>query len=282
MKNILIPTDFSENSWNAIQYALNLYKKTECNFYLLHINDRSSYEYNGIIHAPSVKPKEKKIWEPLKEELNKFLKRIEQLPNNARHHFFMLTDEGFFIDSIRRHVEEKKIDLIVMGTKGATGLKELIIGSNTGDVIKKVQCNTLTIPENTNGHSPKEVAFATDYNIFYSATILTAISELLQTNDASIRVMHVSKRGDNLTEEQTSNKEYLQDYLDETFEDLNSFHTITNKSVTAAIECFMESRDIDMIVMVAKNLNFLQQVLFNSKVEKVSFHTTVPFLVLHE
>ena len=94
--------------------------------------------------------------------------------------------------------------------------------------------------------------------------------------------MNVSKLDRQLTKAQEKNQEYLSDYLNETFPKKNSFHTITNKSVNAAIQCFVESRDIDMIIMVAKNLNFLQQILFDSLVEKISFHTTIPFFVIHE
>ena len=69
---------------------------------------------------------------PSKVKLRKLLKRIsDKFPNHNNHKFYTLTDYNFFIESIRHHVEEKKIDIIVMGTKGATGLKELIIGSNT-------------------------------------------------------------------------------------------------------------------------------------------------------
>jgi hypothetical protein len=57
---------------------------------------------------------------------------------------------------------------------------------------------------------------------------------------------------------------------------------IPNSKAEDAVQCFVESRDIDMIVMVAKNLNYFQQILFHSKVEKISYHTNVPFLVLQE
>ena len=42
MKTILLPTDFSDNSWNAIEYALNFYKELNCNFYLLHVSKVSN------------------------------------------------------------------------------------------------------------------------------------------------------------------------------------------------------------------------------------------------
>lgn len=285
MKNILIPTDFSEDAWKAIQYAQLLFEEVECNFYCLHVSDLVEY---AIVTANSGNSNETDVangsrMTASKKQLNDFLKAAEDHFTNPNHHFFGIHDHGFFIDSIKKHAEEKKIDLIVMGTKGATGLRKRIIGSNTGDVITKVPYNTLVIPKEAELKKPEEIAFPTDYNIFYSHKILEALSEMIRLGDqGNFRVMHVTRLGGILTREQKKNQEYLHDFLMESFPKNNSFHTLTNKSVNAAIQCFVESRDIDMIIMVAKNLNFLQQMLFDPLVEKISFHTNVPFFVIHE
>lgn len=282
MKNILIPTDFSENAWNALKYAQQLYKKTKCNFYLLHVSDFIDYRANPTSLKINLDPQNNDLSVPSKAQLNDILRKIETTFSNNEHSYLGLHEHGFFLESIKKHIEEKKIDLIVMGTKGATGLRKRIIGSNTGDVITKVKCNTLIIPKGVQFSEPKEVAFPTDYNIFYSHKILEALSEMLRLSKGNIRVMNVSKINRQLTKVQAKNHEYLSDYLNEAFPKNSSFHTITNKNVNPAIQCFVESRDIEMIIMVAKNLNFLQQILFDSLVEKISFHTTVPFFVIHE
>ena len=282
MKNILVPTDFSEDSLNAVAYALELLKNSPCNFYLLHVNDMSGYAFQGLSYAASPEIVVEDVITEAKKKLHVFLKKVESMASTKEHHFYPLYNQGFFIESIRRNVEERKIDLIVMGTKGTSGALGDVIGSNTGDVITKVKCNTLAVPKMASFGNLEEIAFPTDYNIFYSARILSTISDLLETNKAHMRVMHASKSGQILTESQLQNKEYLEDYLNETFEKKNSFHSITNKNVTAAVQCFVESRNIDFMVMVAKNLNFLQQIIFSSKVEQISFHTKIPFLVIHE
>jgi hypothetical protein len=74
----------------------------------------------------------------------------------------------------------------------------------------------------------------------------------------------------------------LQDYLQELFGTSHSFHTLKDQNVKTAIEAFAKTGNIDMLVMVAKNLNFLQQLLFDTTIEKLSFNTTIPLLVLHE
>lgn len=106
--------------------------------------------------------------------------------------------------------------------------------------------------------------------------------EMVNRGKSQFRIMHALQAGDQLTEEQKSNKEYLLDFMKETFPESHSFHTITNKKVKSAIQCFVESREIDMMFMVARNLNFIQQILFDSIVEQISFHTKIPFYVIHE
>jgi nucleotide-binding universal stress UspA family protein len=280
MKNILLPTDFSDNSWNAIEYALNFYKNSICNFYILHVSEINHLITHEAGYTASQEIIDEVFIKPAKEQLEQLLKRIiDEQPSNKNHKFYTLTDYNLFTNSIRKHVKEKKIERIVMGTKGASGLKQYILGSNTGDVITKVPCTTLVVPENAKYTVLKEIAFPTDFVLSYDIQILQPISGILEEAGSSLRIVHISKQDPLLNIDQQNNKGLLEDL----FHNYNfSFHSLTNKKVEDAVQCFVESRDIDMIVMVAKNLNYFQQILFHSKVEKISYHTNVPFLVLHE
>lgn len=279
MKNVLLPTDFSENSWNAIKYAIDFHERTNCNFFLLHVNRLSNVVLSDAPYLPTQDVIENVYTKPSKAQLRILLKRIaEYVPQNSRHKFYTLSDYNFFIDSIREHVEEKKIDLIVMGTKGASGLKKVIVGSNTGDIITKVPCTTLVVPENATYKKIKEVGFPTDFSLQYNINTLEPILKIVQDSQAALRVVHISKKPSELNNDQIKNKDLLEDYF---HVNSLSFHFLTNKNIEAAVQCFVESRDIDMITMVAKNLNYFQQILFHSKVEEISYHINIPFLVLH-
>lgn len=283
MKNILFPTDFSNNSWNAIEYAITLLKDTPCNFYVLHVDalNQSGIEYNSFA-LPSDVTQPKAIHRAPKDNLAGTLVRIKTIAPNQGHRFIALHEYGNIIDIIRKTVLEKKISLIIMGTKGASGIKETILGSNTGNVMTKVPCNLLVIPEKAVQCIPKEIAFPTDYNIFYSHSILEAISKMLRISNAKLRVVHISKPNVILNETQHQNMAYLQDYLMELHEKSHSIHNLKLEKTKTAIEEFVVNEKIDMVIMVAKNLNFLQQLLFGSTIKKISFQTSVPLLVLHE
>ena len=280
MKNILLPTDFSENSWNAIKYAIRFFENLKCNFYVLHVSRLNNLVANDTPLIVNQDVIEDLYIKPTKQKLRNVLKRISKLsPNHEHHKFYTLTDYRFFIESIRKTVDEKRIDFIVMGTKGATGLEQIILGTNTADIITKVKCNTLAIPENAKFITPKEIAFPTDFSLSHDLQVLQPISDILERFQSSLRIIHINKSKTDVNTDQKKNKELLEDYFNN---DQYSFHYLTNKKVEDAVQCFVESRDIDMICMVAKNLNYFQQILFHSKVEKISYHTDVPFLVLHE
>ncbi|SKB59070.1 universal stress protein [Maribacter arcticus] len=283
MENVLVPTDFSENSWNALEYAISFFKGSTCNFYLLHVSQINNGQVKAASIGLSLKRHDSESHIPSIERLDFFLRRAQKLPSSKKHRFSILHENGNLIDSIRKLVTEKQIDLIVMGTKGASGIKKLIIGSNTGEVITKVRCNNLVVPEKARVNIPMEIVFATDFNLSYSAAVLETISKVLKVDNAHLRVMNVAqRRSAALTGLQKNNKAYLKGYLDEHFPNSHSFHIITNKKVAPAIDCFVQSWNADMIVMVAKNLNFLQQILFGSTTEQVSFHSKTPFLVIHQ
>ncbi len=279
MKNILMPTDFSENSWNAIKYGMELFKKTTCVFYLIHINPIRSYAGGEptLLIAPDVL--EETILKESKEKLQNLLKEIEQLPFNTKHTFHTLALHGFFTDHIQQQVKDKHIDLIIMGTKGASGLKAVALGSNTGNVIAKVKCSILTIPENTKYKKPQEIGFPTDFGMGYHLKTLQNLKDLVLLHNSVLRLLYISLDGEDFNQKQIKNKEILDTYFQGTD---HKFHKITGEKLAPSIRCFSESRDLDILVMVTKNLNFIESIFFRPTVEKISFQIKTPLLVIHE
>ena len=83
----------------------------------------------------------------VKKRIHAILCKIEERNANTLHSFKTIALYDFFVDGINAEVEKNNIDIIIMGTKGATGFKGAVVGSNTGDVITKVKCPLLAIPE---------------------------------------------------------------------------------------------------------------------------------------
>ncbi|MFK7782684.1 universal stress protein [Psychroserpens sp.] len=280
MKNILLPTDFSDNSWNAIKYAIAFFEDYTCNFYILHANQIADLAVNDSSYILSKEEIEDSYIKPTQLKLKQLISRIsESLLKRENHNFHCISEYNFLITSIRKNIEEKHIDYIIMGTKGATGLKEIILGTNTADVITKVKCNTLVIPENSEFVKPKEIGFATDFSLSHDLDILRPIKHTLNYPNTSLHILHIKEKHKELNDDQKLNKKLLENYFKNFSID---FHFLTNKKIEDAIQCFAQSRNIDMFYMVGKNLNYFEHILFHSKVEKISYHTDIPFFVLHE
>ena len=159
MKNILIPTDFSDNAWNALVYGISFFKKTHCTFHIVHINSINTNASGEAATYVSPDILEKTILAESKEKLKALSKKIELLPLNVKHEFHFKAIYGFFTDQLKEFVKKKNIDLIIMGTKGASGLKSVSIGSNTGNVITKVPCTLMAVPEDATYEKIEEIGF---------------------------------------------------------------------------------------------------------------------------
>ncbi|MEJ1222495.1 universal stress protein [Sediminicola sp. 1XM1-17] len=279
MMKILIPTDFSDNAWNALVFAMALFAKEKCEFLLFHVNPIVYTGAENSVIVPHHILKETVIKES-QAKLKILIDKIEKEYTNKNHSFQSRTVYDFFVDAIKFQLTESEADLIVMGTKGATGLKKVTIGSNTGHVITKIKCPLLAVPEDAKFDGLKQIMFPTDYHTGIDIKVLDHLKKVMELHDSSLNIVHmVSKDDEQLSKEQHRNKEFLTDY----FSNSNyGFQRVTGTRLEEAIQNFAESKEMDMIVMVAKNLNFIQRILFRPLVEQISYHIHTPFLVLHE
>jgi len=279
MKNILIPTDFSENSFNAVKYAVSFFENIRVRIYFLHVSlikevgdEQCYYEISDARSIDALK------YDPIKR-LKYQINKAQDFSENKNHKFHYIHEYVQFVEAVRKSIEEKEIDLVVMGTKGAAKNNLALLGSHTADVITRVKCPLLIIPAEAVYKEPKNIVFPTDFNIFYKQRVLKTLSEILKMKGALLSVLFISKNVADLSLVQKKNRNYLQDYLQDK---PHSFYSISEKTIDEAIKNYVETNEVDMIAMIAKNLNFFQRILFQPTVEKVSYHTKVPFLVLHE
>ena len=153
MMNILLPTDFSENSRNAAEYALQFFKDTPCHFHLLHVlpvpADKMATGYMSMSPA-------------IKENFEKLLTWLESIRTNPKHTYHTCFKADYLINAVRAKCQEKQIDLILMGTKGKTNNEGVVIGKNTSDVMMKVKCPVLAISEFASYKEHKKILFPTD------------------------------------------------------------------------------------------------------------------------
>ncbi len=277
MKKILLPTDFSENSINAIQYATGLFKDVPCRFFLLNVY-RIPYLVNeGLMdqNVTQLAEMEEEMHKTSKEHMEQLLSK---LPENKNHHFEMISDYNLFSLAVHQVVDEKNIELIIMGTKGATGSKGIFMGTNTGDVMMRNSCHVIAVPENHTYKPPKELVFPTDFQIDYDFEDLEPLISLATMNNTAIRIIHFSENKD-LDELQEQNKRKLSSFLKNI---KHKYYTLSSSDFEEGLNCFTQSRgNIDMIVIIGRHYGFFQRLFFKPKVRELSFHSTIPLFVVH-
>ena len=279
-KKILLPTDFSKNAWKAVMYSLELYKDQECDFYLLNTFNTTSYITGGVIDPKPGEDKYKKEKLKSADGLAKLLDMIEfRDAENSKHNFYALSVYSDLLQAIKNEVENKDIQMIVMGTKGETKATNVVFGSNAIDVMEKVRnCPVLVIPECCDFISPKEIVFPTSYKTHFKQRELINLIELAKKYDAAIRILHVSQE-EELDKNQLEKKKMLEEYFEGI---VYSFHALTNVKVRTAINCFVESRGSDMVAFINKKHAFFGSVFSMPLVKGIGTYSKVPVLVMHD
>jgi len=171
MKKILVPTDFSEQAENALKVAAQLAKKHNGEIYLLHIVEIPMHKvdalssYNNLPEAVYFMKLAHKQFETLKTK--NYLKGIIVHEYVDLHEIF----KGIF-QTCKKH----DIDLIVMGSSGVSGLREMLIGSNTEKVVRTSETPVLVVKNNHKKFKVKDFVFASDFKDESKAPYNKAIS----------------------------------------------------------------------------------------------------------
>ena len=280
MKKILLPTDFSKNATNAIKYAVDLYKNEECEFYILNAFYTLGFATDTMLVPEIGEIAYKSGKKNSEEELSNALKEIQK-NNISRHRFFKVSKFNSLLNSIQETVEKENIDLIIMGTQGATNAVDKFLGSNTVMVMENVRyCPVMAIPSEVKFTKPKEIVFPTSYNTHYKRRELKQLIEISSLTNSAIRILHIENEIDKeLNKTQHNNKELLEEY----FEGLNySFHVIYQVELEVALDCFVQSRNSDMIAFVNKKHGFLDSIFTNHLVQELGYKSKVPVLTMHD
>jgi len=281
MKRILIPTDFSENAWNAISYAMQLFCNEDCEFFLLNTYTPvipSSRFMAPIIDGVKI---EDAIRFNSENGLLKTVERIQKTFHNHKHSFETISSFNLLVDEVKDAVDTYKIDLVITGTKGASGMDEVFMGSNTVRIIKSAKkCPVLSIPEHFCFSKPSEIAFATDFNRFYTISELLPLVELAKSFEATIRIVHVQYEIKALTELQLFNLNMLRKY----FVDVEHYiHTVSElNSVSQTLEMFSKEMDIHLLAMLNYQHSYMERMTREPIVKRTAFHTQIPLLVIPE
>lgn len=277
MRKILIPTDFSENANNAIEFAVNLFKYDVSEFYIMHVYQDDIYANELALTKANLNKAKAVAKKNSENALDKIVKNITAFSPNPRHTLHTISANNLLIEEADDIVDEQNIDLIIMGTKGKTNNKKITFGSNTLQVLKYVQCPVLAIPENYKYTQPKNILFPTNYVIPFKRRELKLLCEIASPYRAIIDVIYISE-SEKLSMRQGDNQTFLKEIL---YQNKINFRIEKSKHIINTIYKYIKANHVDMLVMVNTRHSFLENILFQSTtIDELSLNLDIPFLVL--
>lgn len=277
MKNILLPTDFSDNSLNAIRYAIQLFENDVCTFHLFNAYTPVVYDLTYVLLSPAQFGLRDPIRAASQEGLDELMVTIkEEFGTNSKHKFETIARFETLISGIKELIVERDIDLVIMGTKGATGAKKILFGSNTVQVFREIKFPVLAIPSHFDYVIPREILFPTDLEVDFNKEQLEILRAIAKLHTSKINALHVST-GYGLSEAQERNKTLLPNFFKRM---AYEFHDIEDMEIPAAINKFQEEHAVNMLVMINNKQSFFENLFFKDTINQIGIYLNLPFLVI--
>ena len=268
MKKILVPTDFSKNTHSAIDFAIDIVNQLEGEIILFNTYKlaRRAGMFIGV---------EKMMREDSKKEMVKLVRKVKQRLN-PKVVLKSKVVKGDPIQTLVLAAKKLEVDLIIMGTQGASGLKEVFIGSTTNGVINSTKIPVMAVPSSFT-HKPLEViVLSLSPNFSAYSDKIDILKLLAKSNNSTVKGLHINTGGSETN---------LEDEFNEIFE--GTEHTYTELKGSAAkintiIKQFVKDNNADMLCMIKQNRGFWENLFHNSVTTIEVFHSEVPILVLQE
>lgn len=280
MKNILLPTDFSENALNAIRFAIELYKEESCTFHLLNTYTPSIVHSRYLATTTEGTPLEDTIRSDSQKRLKQLLDQIQKSSPNPQHNFHTISSFNLLTEEIKQSIEPYKIEMVIMGTKGSSGLEGTFMGSNTLRVIKTIDhCPILAIPAAYTFEKPADIAFATDFKRSINAKAISPLIHLATAFKSIIRVLHINEER-SLDPFQETNREALIAHFGNIE---NTYHWMPNfASKTEIINHFLEDVGSNLLVLVHHKHSILEKLLREPVINRIVGYPRIPLLIIPE
>ncbi len=277
MKKILFPTDFSETANNALVYALNLAENQNAELYVLHIYSAPIVNsgYSPELVFTVYESIELGTFENFKDQIPA-IREIAEQHNLGHIPMKFILKEGFLVTNIQDIVKEENIDVVVMGTNGASGIDKVLFGSNTMNVISKIKTPVLCVPIDAEFKGIKSICFTTNFEEKDIDTLYHMI-EIAERYHAIVHCVNINNKDENESVEEL--KIWKERFNDEPVQ----FHILYNeKDAEKAVLDFIDSNHIDLVASVARHKTFFEKIFGRSFTKKLTYHSKIPVYVFHE
>ena len=275
MKNILFPTDFSNNANSAFIYALQLAKKMEVELLVLHVYKLPDIKTN-LPHTV------REVYDSIElEEFENFKDHIPLLRKIAEENELddvpikSILEEGDTVSTILDVAKKQESGMIVLGTKGASGLKKIFIGSVAGEVLENATCPVLAVPEDAVfGGKINKIAATTIFED-KEYKVIARVLDIADLFDAELHIVNVDLANTSFYTDKMEELRSLYKNRSNLF-----FHVLKGHHVEKVVLDFAQKEKIDLLAMFTRKRKFFRELFEYSYTKQMAYHTTIPILAI--
>lgn len=275
MKKILCPVDFSDVSYRGVNFANELIKLTGGSLILINLYHITPIEPGTASYLSS------DIVTEAEEEARRGLQDIiNGLSKGDNVIYDYVVKYGIPEDEIPHFARIENVDMIVMGTEGAEGLKKIFMGSVTATVAEESGCPVLVVPANVEYHPIKQIVYATDLKGNETEGISFVI-DLAQLFEAQISFFSIQKKH-NYDEEEEFIKYALDKLLyNQSYKNM-SFDLNEGDDIEAGINSYAKKKNADVLVLATHERSFLKKIFSRSQTKEIIYNPALPILAVHK
>ena len=270
MKNILVPTDFSGNATHAIRFALELSRKQKSKITLFHSFVLPVYA-TDIPVFPQADEELRKVSE---EALSNLVSKLKA--ENPGVDIDSFVSQGYAEDEIVDAAKSSGADMIVMGTQGASGLREALVGTITASVMDHAECPVMAVPEGASFTSFDKIVYATSYAGDFQH--VEEIIDFARLFNAEVILLHISSGTVDTSYEFESIERFKERIVEDSQYERISFKLLENKSVYEGLNQFLEEVKADLVAMTLHKRSFVQKLFNRSITKRMAYHTHIPLI----
>lgn len=273
MKNILVPTDFSKNAHQAVEFASVIADAWKATVTLLTVYTPAVSRYNMI--SPLLVDEVAQAKAELNEKLRQTASEIGQTYPGVT--CLTAVQTGETVDGILDAAAGTKADLLIMGTQGASSIEKVLLGSNAAEIIEKAECPVLVVPGSTEIRVPKKIVFATDYadSDIEGARMVTSMARVF---DATVMFIHVTRNEEGVDDELKVIEQYAEKIKAVTGYNNIMAHILSDNTVFMGLDSIVENGGADLIALSTRRRSLFEKLYNPSLTKKLAQYTRIPLL----
>ena len=266
MKKILMPTDFSPIADHALQFAIEIAAVCQSEIFLFHV-----YHINKIDYDPNFAKDKQPFANQVERSMNQTKRKFRQVMEEKGLTVHTKVEEATIFSLFNRIAPELGIDLIVMGSQGASGLSRIVFGSVAATAMEIAEAPVLVVPYKAKFQQISHIVLAVDRKEI-SPEALLPLQELALAFGADVTLLNVS----------TATDQHIFQKIDVTLEGVHTNYKEVplSKSINDTINEYCEKEGCDLLCMIRREKGFFESLFQKSITKTQVYNSPTPLLVL--